>query len=161
MALATLTGPLTGVEYGIGTWLGRLGRSELVETLVGRLSSPWLGGVAFVFLLGVACALALARLPLRSALRTDGWLLGSALGAWLLLILVAPELLPADEEHGTLEGALAVVVLGAILTLAVLLVSSHRPGAVLAVAPVVVLAAPQLTSRPRVSLLVATSSSSW
>ena len=34
MALATLTGPLTGVEYGIGTWLGRLGRSEIVETVV-------------------------------------------------------------------------------------------------------------------------------
>ena len=158
MALATLTGPLTGVEYGIGTWLGRLGRSDLAETLVGRLgaSSAWLGGAAFLLLLVSALALALARLPLRAALRTDGWLLGSVLGAWLLLVVVAPELVPADEEHGTLEGVLAVVALGAILAIGVLFTRGERWVALLAVAPALVLAAPQLTSRPRWSLLVAT-----
>ena len=158
MALATLTGPLTGVEYGIGTWLGRLGRSDLVETLVGRVgvSSPWPGGVAIVVLLGLACALALARLPLRSALRSEAWLLGTVLGAWLLLVVAAPGLVPADEEHGTLEGVLAVVALGAILTIGVLLAWRGRLVALLAVAPALVLAAPQLTSRPRWSLLVAT-----
>ena len=157
MALATLTGPLTGVEYGIGTWLGRLGRSDLAETLIGRLgaSSAWLGGAVFLLLLMLALAVALTRLPLRPVQRTDGWLLGIALGAWLLLVVVAPELVPADEEHGTLEGVLAVVALGAILAIGVLLASSDRPAALLAVAPALVLAAPQLTSRPRWSLLVA------
>ena len=76
MALATLTGPLTGVEYGIGTWLGRLGRSDLVETLVGRLgaSSAWLGGRAFVLLLVLALRASHSR-GCRSARRgepTDG-----------------------------------------------------------------------------------------
>ena len=158
MALATLTGPLTGVEYGIGTWLGRLGRSDLAETLIGRLgaSSAWLGGAVFLLLLVSALALALARLPLRAALRTDGWLLGNVLGAWLLLVVVAPELVPADEEHGTLEGVLAVVALGAILAISVLFTRGERWVALLAVAPALVLAAPQLTSRPRWSLLVAT-----
>ena len=94
MALATVTGPLIGVEYGIATWLGRLGRSELVETVVGRLGaeSPWPGAVLFLLLLALACSLALMRLPLGAATGTDWVLLAGALVAWLLVARVAPSL---------------------------------------------------------------------
>ena len=69
MALATIAGPLTGVEYGIGTWLDRLGSADLVETLPGRLGlgPEWLAALPFAILIVVALVLALARLPLRDA----------------------------------------------------------------------------------------------
>jgi hypothetical protein len=158
MALATFTGPLTGVEYGIGTWLGRLGRSELVETLGGRVGfeSAWVGVVVFLLLLALGCAIALARLPLRAATPTDWLLLPGALGAWLLVARVGPELVPADEEHGTFEGAVAVVVLGVTLAIGLHLARSRGPVALLPVLPALVLATPQMTARPRWSLLVAT-----
>jgi hypothetical protein len=158
MALATVTGPLIGVEYGIGTWLGRLGRSELVETVVGRLGaeSPWPGAVLFLLLLALACSLALMRLPLGAATRTDWVLLAGALVAWLLVARVAPELVPADEEHGTFWGVLAVIVLGVTLAVGLRLASSRGVVALVPVLPALVLAAPQLTVRPRWSLLVAT-----
>jgi len=158
MALATFTGPLTGVEYGIGTWLGRLERSELVETLGGRVGfeSAWVGVVVFVLLLAFACTIALARLPLRAATRTDWLLLAGALGAWLLVARVGPELVPADEEHGTFEGAIAVLVLGLTLAAGLHLARSRGAAALLPVIPALVLAAPPMTARPRWSLLVAT-----
>jgi hypothetical protein len=158
MALATLTGPLTGVEYGIGTWLGRLERSEFVETLGGRVGfeSAWAGVVVFLLLLAFACTIALARLPLRATTRTDWLLLAGALGAWLLVVRVAPELVPADEEHGTLEGALAVLVLGLTLAAGLHLAQSRGAAALLPVIPALVLAAPPMTARPRWSLLLAT-----
>jgi hypothetical protein len=158
MALATFTGPLTGVEYGIGTWLGRLERSELVETLGGRVGfeSAWVGVVVFVLLLAFACTIALARLPLRAATRTDWLLLAGALGAWLLVARVGPELVPADEEHGTFEGAIAVLVLGLTLAAGLHLTRSRGAAALLPVIPALVLAAPPMTARPRWSLLVAT-----
>jgi hypothetical protein len=158
MALATFTGPLTGVEYGIGTWLGRLGRSELVETLGGRVGfeSAWVGVVVFLLLLALACTIALARLPLRAATRTDWLLLAGALGAWLLMVRVAPELVPADEEHSTFEGAIAVLLLGLTLAAGLHLARSRGAAALLPVIPALVLAAPQMTARPRWSLLVAT-----
>ena len=159
MALATLTGPLTGVECcGSEHGSAASGARDLAETLVGRLgaSSAWFGGAAFLLLLALALAFFAARAgALRPAQRTEGWLLGIALVAWLLLVVVAPELVPADEEHGTVEGALAVVALGAMMAIGLLLAASDRPAALLAVAPALVLAAPQLTSRPRWSLLVA------
>ncbi|HET9288584.1 MAG TPA: hypothetical protein VFO26_13595 [Gaiella sp.] len=158
MALATLAGPLTGVEYGIGTWLGRLGRSEIVETVVGRagLDAPWLGAALFAALVAAACAVALARLPLRPAMRAEWPLLTGALGAWLLVVIVAPQLLPADEEHGTFEGDVAVVVLGVTLAIGLHLARSRGVVALLPMLPALVLATPQMTARPRWSLLVAT-----
>ena len=158
MALATFTGPLTGVEYGVGTWLGRLGRSELVETLGGRVGfdTAWVGVVVFVLLLAFACTIALARLPLRAATPTDWLLLAGALGAWLLVARVGPELVPADEEHGTFEGAIAVLVLGLTLAAGLHLARSRGAAALLPVIPALVLAAPPMTARPRWSLLVAT-----
>ena len=76
------------------------------------------------------------------------------LGAWLLVVLVAPDLVPADEANGTDEGALA-----ALLVLAVIAVALHatqRSGlALLVLAAAFVLQAPDLEHRPRLSLLVA------
>ena len=157
MVLATLTSPLTGVEYGIGTWLGELRRGELVRTVVGSLGvgNAWLAAVPFVGFLVLALAIALAHLPLRDRLGSDGTLLAGALLAWLLVVLVTPDLLPADAEHGTTVGALAAVVLVASLGIALFLARTRGFPALLAIAPALVLAAPQLASRPRLSLLVA------
>jgi hypothetical protein len=83
-------------------------------------------------------------------------LLAGALGAWLLVVRVAPELVPADDEHGTFEGAIAVLVLGLTLAAGLHLARSRGGAALLPVIPALVLAAPQMTARPRWSLLVAT-----
>jgi hypothetical protein len=155
MALATITGPLTGVEYSIGTWLGRLGRGETVETLVGWAGAwpGWIGAVPFVLLLAVACIAALRHIPLTAAWRRDLPLLAGVLGAWLLLALVAPELHPADEAHQTGAGSLAVLFLLAIIAIA-LSVSQRSRLALLVLVPAFVLLLPELDSRPRASLLV-------
>ena len=92
MLLATVTEPLTGVEYGIATWLDGLGSSALVETLLGRagVASPWPGVVLVAMLVVAACALSLLRLPLRAAVRRDGLFLVGVLCAWLLLARASP-----------------------------------------------------------------------
>ncbi len=157
MALATITGPLTGVEYSVDTWFDRLGDGAVVETVTARLGvePAWVAALPFAALLAVALGLALARLPLRAAVRADALLLVAVLGAWLLIVLVAPDLVPADEAHETDEGALAVLlVLGVI---AIALNAALRSGrlALLVLAPAFVLQAPRLEQRPRLSLLVA------
>ena len=156
MALATVTGPLTGVEYGIGTWIGRLGRLEIVETVAGRLGLEpgWLGVAPFVLLLALAVGLALRRVSLLDRLAVDGPLLAGALGVWLLFALVGPELVPADAEHGTREGALAVGVLGVTTATALMLTRTGGARYLLPLVPAIALATPFLTSRPRWSLLV-------
>jgi hypothetical protein len=156
MALATVTGPLTGVEYGIGTWLGRLGRLDVVETVLGRLGLEpgWLAAVPFVLLLSLALGLALRRASLLDRLASDGPLLAGALGVWLLFALVGPHLVPADSEHGTREGVLAVVVLGVAAATALTLTWTRGAIYLLPLVPALVLATPLLTSRPRWSLLV-------
>ena len=92
MVLATVTDPLTGVEYGIGTWLDALGNSDLVETVPRRLGveSPWPGAVIVALLVLVACAVSLVRLPLRAAARGEAALLAGVLCAWLLFAVAAP-----------------------------------------------------------------------
>ncbi len=89
MALATIAGPLTGVEYGIGTWLDRAGRSELEATLATRLGigDPWAAALPFLVLLAIALVLGLARLPLRARMRADGPLLAVLLAGWVLVVL--------------------------------------------------------------------------
>ena len=156
MALATATGPLTGVEYGIDTWFDRMTGGRFVETVGGRLGLPsgWASVLPFLLLLGVACGAALARLPLRGAIRTEGLSLVGVLGAWFLVVLVAPELVPADEVHGTAEGAIAVLVL--LATIGIALHVSRRSDAIALVvlAPAFVLQWWYLEPRPRLSLLV-------
>ncbi|HEY7178208.1 MAG TPA: hypothetical protein VH305_03445 [Gaiella sp.] len=155
MALATITGPLTGVEYSIGTWLGRLGRGETVETLAGwvGVQPGWVAAVPFVLLLAVACLAALWDVPLTADWRRDLPLLAGALGAWLLVVLVAPGLHPADEAHQTGAGTLAVLCLLAVVATALSLSVRSRL-ALLVLVPAFVLLLPELDARPRVSLLV-------
>jgi hypothetical protein len=157
MALATITGPLTGVEYSVDTWFDRLGRGETVETVTGRLGiePSWLAALPFAVLLGIACVVALARLPLAGAWRYEALPLAGVVGAWLLVVLVTPDLIPADEAHQTDEGTIAVVVLYATIGLAVHVAGRSGRLAALVLAPAIVLASPSLGSRPRVSLLVA------
>ena len=158
MVLATVTDPLTGVEYGIGTWLDALGNSDLVDTVPRRLGvgSPWPGAVIVTLLVLVACAVSLIRLPLRAAARGEAALLAGVLCAWLLFAVAAPGLVPADPEHGTREGVVAVVVLGAVLSAGVLLASRRGPIALLPLIPLALLATRLLTERPRWSLLLVT-----
>jgi hypothetical protein len=158
MVLATVTDPLTGVEYGIGTWLDALRNSDLVETVPQRLGveSPWPGAVVAALLVLVTCAVSLVRLPLRAAARGEAAQLVGVLCAWLIVAVAAPGLVPADPEHGTREGVLAVVVLGAVLSAGVLLASRRGPIVLLPLIPLALLATPLLTERPRWSLLLVT-----
>jgi hypothetical protein len=157
MALATITGPLTGVEYSVDTWFDRLGRGETVETLVGRLGvgSGVVAAVPFAVALAVALGLSLARLPLLAGWRAAAPMLAGVVGAWLLVVLVAPDLLPADEAHGTDEGAIAVLVLLATIAMALHVGRRSAGLGLLVLAPAFVLALPALAARPRMSLLVA------
>jgi hypothetical protein len=144
------------VEYSIGTWLGRLGRGETVETVVGWAGARpgWVGAVPFVLLLAVACIAALRHIPLTAAWRRDLPLLAGVLGAWLLVALVAPELHPADEAHQTGAGTVAVLSLLAVVAIA-LSASERSRLALLLLVPAFVLLLPGFDARPRASLLVA------
>jgi hypothetical protein len=157
MALATITGPSTGVEYSIDTWFDRLGRGETVETVTGRLGvgPAWVAALPFALLLAITCGVALARVPFQGALRREAPLVAGVVGAWLLVVLVTPDLIPADEAHQTDEGALAVVVLFATIAIALHVGQRSSWLALLVLAPAFVLAAPALGARPRWSLLVA------
>ncbi len=154
-ALATLTDPLTGEEHGLGDWWGLLRASELVDTVVTRLGfdSDWGAGVPFLLALAVACALALSTLPLRNRWRADGPLLGGAIGAWALVVAVSPNLLPANEDHGTLAGTVAVVVLVSLIAVALRLTARYGPVALLPAVPALLLAAPVFDERPRLALV--------
>jgi hypothetical protein len=152
MLLATATDPLTGAEHGIGAWLDELRASRLAETVFG---GGWPALVPVALLLAVAVLAAIAQLPLRESSRGDVALACAAVIGWLVVAASTPDLLPADAEAGTREGALAVVLLAAAAVAGLWLVSRHGAIALLALAPVVLLALPALGSRPRVSLLVA------
>ena len=157
MALATITGPLTGVEYSVDTWFDRLCRGETVETLAGRagVEPGWVAALPFGLLLGLACFVALRPVPLLVQWRRELPLLAGVLGAWLLIVLVAPDLQPADQAHETDEGAIAVLVLLATVAIALHVAEHASRIALLVLAPAFVLQLPRLESRPRLSLLVA------
>jgi hypothetical protein len=157
MALATITGPLTGVEYSVDTWFDRLGNGETVETLAGWAGAEpaWVAALPFALLLGLALVVALHDVPLAAAWRRDLPLLVGVLGAWLLIVLVTPDLQPADEAHETDEGAVAVLLVLATIAIALHVVQRSRWIALLVLAPAFVLQLPRLESRPRLSLLVA------
>ncbi len=154
-ALATLTDPLTGEDQGLGAWWSLLRASELVDTVATRLGldSDWGAVVPFVVALAIACALALATLPLRGRWRADGPLLAGAIGAWALVVAVSPNLLPANEDHGTLAGTVAVVVLVSLIAGALRLTARYGPVALLPAVPALLLAAPVFDERPRLALV--------
>lgn len=156
MALATITGPLTGVEYSLGTWLGRLGRGETVETLAGRagIEPGWVAALPFGVALTFACLLALRGVPVVREWRRELPLLATLLAGWLVLVLAAPDLVPADAEHGSLAGALAVTLLLGLWGAAFAVARRWGARALLPLAPTLVLAAPAFDTRPRVALLV-------
>ena len=157
MALATITGPLTGVEYSVNRWFDRLGNGTVVETVAGRLGIEpgWAAALPFGILLGVACGLALLVVPLRATARREAPLLAGVLGAWLLVVLVAPDLVPADQAHETDEGAVAVLLVMAVIAIALDVSQRSARLALLVLAPLFVLQLPRLEHRPRLSLLVA------
>ena len=74
MALATITDPLIGTEYGIATWLDDLRASSLVDSVFG---AGWLAELPFVLLLVFALGLAFRALPLTWD-RVDAVLLSAA-----------------------------------------------------------------------------------
>ena len=152
MALATITDPLTGAEHGIGAWLDELRSSSLAETVVGD-GSPAL--VLFAALLVGAVGVAVAFLPLRRSSRSDVALACGAVLCWLAVAASTPDLLPSDAGAGTREGTLAVVALALAIAVSLWLVSRYGPTALPAILPILLLAAPWLESRPRVSLLLA------
>ena len=152
MALATVTDPLTGAEHGIGAWLGELHASRLTETVVG---DGWPALILFAALLVGAVGIAVAFLPLRRSSRSDVALACGAVLCWLALAASTPDLLPSDAGAGTTEGTLAVVALALAIAVSLWLTSRYGPTALLAVLPILLLAAPGLESRPRLSLLLA------
>jgi hypothetical protein len=154
-ALATLTDPLTGEDQGLGAWWSLLQASEFVDTVATKLGldSDWGAVVPFVAALAIACALALASLPLRGRWRADGPLLAGAIGAWALVVAVSPNLLPANENHGSLAGAVAVVVLVSLIAVALWLTARYGPVALLPAVPALFLAAPVFDERPRLALV--------
>jgi hypothetical protein len=153
--LATLTDPLTGEDQGLGAWWSLLRASEFVDTVATKLGldSDWGAVVPLVAALAIACALALASLPLRGRWRADGPLLAGAIGAWALVVAVSPNLLPANENHGSLAGTVAVVVLVLLIAVALWLTASYGPVALLPAVPALILAAPVFDERPRLALV--------
>ena len=155
--LATITGPLTGEEHGLGVWWERLRSSELADTVATRLGtdSAWSGALPFFLAVAIACGLALSTLPLRGRLRTEGPLLAGLVCGWAVVALVGPDLVPASERHGTLAGALAVAALVSLVVVALVLADRYGPVALLPAVPALVLAAPVFDDRPRLALLAA------
>ncbi len=154
-ALATLTDPLTGEEHGLAAWWDLLRASELVETVATRVGvdSAWAGVVPVLVGLVIACALGLSALPLRGRWRADGPLLAGAIGAWALVVAVSPNLLPANQSHGSLAGTVAVVVLVVLIAVALRLTARYGPVALVPAVPALLLAAPVFDERPRLALL--------
>jgi hypothetical protein len=143
---------MTGAEHGIGAWLGELRASRLTETVVG---DGWPALVVVAALLVGAVGIAVAFLPLRQSSRSDVALACGAVLCWLAVAASTPDLLPSDAGAGTREGTLAVVALALAIAVSLWLASRHGPTALLAVLPILLLAAPGLESRPRLSLLLA------
>ena len=107
MALVTITGPLTGEEYG-DRRVARSGRARRARRDgrggSGVDSAGWLSRSS------PARARVRARAgasPLRDAASARSPLLAGA-SALVVVASVAPDLVPADEEHGTAAGAVAV-----------------------------------------------------
>jgi hypothetical protein len=153
MALATVTAPLiTGADHSIGDWAGLLARGAVMPTALPL--GHWQGIVLLAVLLAAALGLALSSAaPRREAFRPTA-LDALVVLAWALTALAAPKLLPADAEHGTTAGTLAVVCLVVALA-AALALAGRRPAVAAALVPLVVLVLPAVYTRQKVSLLVA------
>ena len=154
MTLATVTAPLiTGADHSIGDWARFLGRGDVMPTTLPL--EGWAALVPLVILLGAAVGLALmSAAPSRKAFRPSP-LDALVLPAWVVTAVAAPKLLPADAEHGTTAGTIAVVVF--LVALAAGLASVRRRNAAVAasLAPLVVLLLPAVNTRQNLSLLVA------
>ena len=156
MTLATITDPLTGEEHGIAAWWTLARDSDLVDTIVdARRCRPGLGWEPCPSCSGSRSrvALGLSLLPLRARLRAEGPLLAGAIGAWALLAAVAPNLLPADEGHGSAEGTVAVLLLSALIAAALALALRYGPVVFVPALPALLLATPMFDDRPRLALL--------
>jgi hypothetical protein len=152
MAVVTFTNPLTSDDHTIGESLRELARGEVVWS---PLEIPGLWALlpsAILLAIAVGLAIASAR-PSRPEPR-EAVVAVVAVLAWAVMAVAAPRLLPADPDHGTVSGTLAVVVLAVILVATLALVA--RRGAVLAAAavPLVLLAVPAVVTRQRLALLV-------
>jgi hypothetical protein len=154
MTLATVTAPLiTGADHSIASWAGLLARGDVMSTALSP--NGWQAIVPLAVLLAAAFGFALmSAAPSREAFRPTA-LDALVVPAWALMALAAPKLLPADAEHGTTAGTLAVVCLVVALATALALVGRRGPAVAAAVLPLVVLVLPAVYTRQKVSLLVA------
>lgn len=154
MALATVTAPLiTGADHSIGDWARLLALGDVMPTalpLDGRLA---VAAVAVLIVAAAALAIASSRAK-WPALRFDP-LDALVIPAWALVALAAPKLLPADAEHGTTAGTLAVVCLVTAITCGLLLARRRGAAVAAALVPLVVLVLPAVHTRQRLSLLIA------
>ena len=134
MALATVTAPLiTGADHSIGDWAGLLARGDVMSTALSL--NGWHAIVPLAVLLAAGLGLALmSAAPSREAFRPTA-LDALIVPAWALTALAAPKLLPADAEHGTTAGTLAVVCLVVALATALALVGRRGPAVVAALVP--------------------------
>ena len=147
MAMATITGPLTGVEYSVETSSTRsaTGGRRRYFRLARRRAE--VGRRLLRVLLALACGVALARVPLFADWRRQAPQLAGD--------LVAPDLQPADKAHETDGGAIAVLLVLATIAIALHVAQRSSVMALLVLAPALRTSLPRLEARPRLSLLVA------
>ena len=157
MVAANAVAPIVSEEKSVEFWIDRARAGEFTETLLTRagFGHGW-GAIAPVLLLALG-ALVLAMvisLPPHPGTR-ELELAAAAVGAWLILLAAAPELLRSDRLVGTMTGALALVALCVGLALGIALVA--RKGAIgfIAGLPFVLLVLPEFALHTKWSLLAA------
>ncbi len=152
MAVATFTNPLTSEEHSIDDWLGRLARGEIVWSPLG-IPGDW-AVVPSAILLALAVGLAVASARPSPTELGSGVVAAVAVIAWAVTAAAAPRLLPANADHGTVAGTLAVVVLAVTLTATLALVGRRGAALTAALAPLILLVLPDVVTRQRLALLV-------
>ena len=157
MVTANAVAPIVSEEKSVEFWFDRARAGDFTETLLSRVGAGHgFGAIAPMLLLAVgafvlASVISLPRYPEPRDLE----IAAAAVGAWLILLVAAPDLLRSDRLVGTLTGALALVALCVGLALGVILVA--RQGAIGFVAglPFVLLVLPEFALHTKWSLLAA------
>jgi hypothetical protein len=157
MVAANAVAPIVSEEKSVEFWLGRARAGDFAETLLTRagVGSGW-GATAPMLILALGALVLAVAISVPPHPGTRELELGAAaVGAWLILLAAAPELLRSDRLGGTTTGALALVALCVGLALGIALVS--RKGAIgfLAGIPFVLLVLPEFALHTKWSLLAA------
>jgi hypothetical protein len=139
MVAATATEPF--VESDVpGRWWDLLKAGDLRLTFLSRYweAQHWVMSIPFGLALALAVALTARRAAQVAMRRADALAAAGAVVAWLALALVGPGLLPSNV------GALTLACLFAVLVVTVARLEATGPRAVVAAAPLGLLALPQL-----------------